>query len=128
MGDGMKLQRYIHHTVTHDDWSVSCTTGHGIVGAILNVHRHRINGRVLNWKQTMNGVGNGTLFPSTEAARQWAFDHGYTKLYFTHADLRIRRKAEAYRYTFTNGHRQLRDEALNWYGAQPDMRSEPISD
>ena len=91
----MKLIKYIHTTVTHDDWSVSCTTGGGIDGAILNVHRHRIAGRQLNWKQTMNGLGNGRLFPSTESAWQWAFDHGYTKIYFTHADLRARRKSTA---------------------------------
>ena len=123
----MKLIKYVHTTVVQDDWSVSYTTGHGIDGAILSVRRHRLAGRELNWKQTMHGIGNGRLFPSGDAAMQWAFDHGYTCLYFTHADLRARRKADAHKYTFSNGYRQLRDETPNWYGAQSDMRSEPVS-
>ena len=123
----MKLSRYTHHTVTQGDWCVSLTTGSGIDGAILSVHRHRLAGRELNWKQTMSGLGNGRLFPSADVAWQWAFDHGYTRLYFTHADLRARRKAYAHKYTFSNGYRQLRDDTPNWYGAQSDMRSEPMT-
>lgn len=92
----MTLIRYTHRTVTQGDWSVSCTTGTGITGAILNVSRHRLGGRELTWKRIMHGFGNGRLFPSTEAASQFAFDHGYTQLYFTHPTLRARRKASPF--------------------------------
>jgi hypothetical protein len=96
----MKLIKYVHRTVVHDDFSVSCHTGSNIKGAILHVRRHRIGGRELNWKQTMSGLGNERLFPSTDAAWQFAFDHGYTKLYFTHSDLRTKRLAAGKNYPY----------------------------
>jgi len=92
----MKLIKYVHTTVTQGDWCVSCTTGSGIDGAILNLSRHRIHGKELPYNKLMYGFGHKKLFPSTELAFQWAFDHGYLMLYFTHGDLRARRKARAF--------------------------------
>ncbi len=91
----MRLIRYIHRTVTQGEWGVSCSTGSGINGAILNVYRARFNGRELPYDKWMKGFGDGKTFPTTEAASQWAFDHGYLQLYFTAPDLRARRKATA---------------------------------
>jgi hypothetical protein len=91
----MRLIRYIHRTVTQGDWGVSCSTGHGIKGAILHVYRARFNGRELPYDRWMKGFGDGKNFPTTEAASQWAFDHGYLQLYFAAPDLRARRKAMA---------------------------------
>ena len=91
----MKLIQYVHRTVTQGEWGVSSTTGHGIKGAILSLYRARFNGRELPYDRWMHGFGDGELFPSTEAAYQWAFDHGYLQLYFTAPDLRARRKAMA---------------------------------
>lgn len=91
----MKLIQYVHRTVTQGEWGVSCSTGTGIKGAILHVYRARFAGRELKYDQWMKGYGDGMSFPSTEAASQWAFDHGYLQLYFTDPDLRARRKALA---------------------------------
>jgi hypothetical protein len=91
----MKLIRYVHRTVTQGDWGVSCSTGTGINGAILHLYRSRIGSHELKYDQWMRGFGDGKLFPSTEDASQWAFDHGYLQLYFTDPDLRARRKASA---------------------------------
>jgi hypothetical protein len=92
----MKLIRYTHRTVTYGDWSVSCMTGTGIEGAILNVSRHRIRGVELTWNRLVSGFGDGRLFPSTEDAMQFAYDHGYLQLYFTHPDLRAKRIAHPF--------------------------------
>ena len=91
----MRLRRYIHPVVTWGDWGVSCRTGDSIDGAILSIHRSRIRGKNLPINKWLCGNGDGRLFPSIEAAWQWAFDHGYLQLYFTHADLRARRKQYA---------------------------------
>ena len=88
----MKLVKYAHRTVTQGDWSVSCTTGSHIHGAILHLSRARVDGKDLPFGKWLKGFGDGRLFPNTDAANQWAFDHGYLQLYFTHADLRARRK------------------------------------
>jgi hypothetical protein len=59
------------------------------------LHRSRIHGKNLPFDKWLRGNGDRRLFPSKEAADQWAFDHGYLQLYFTHADLRARRKQYA---------------------------------
>jgi len=87
----MRINRHIHPLVTQGDWCVSCTTGDRIDGAILHLHRSRIHGKELPWGTWLHGNGDGRLFPSREAAWQWAFDHGYLQHYFTHPDLRMRR-------------------------------------
>ena len=89
----MKLIKYVHRTVTYGDWGVSCTTGSGINGAILNLYRARIAGQDIPVSKWLKGFGDGRLFPDMEAAQQWAFDHGYTQIYYTHPDLRAKRKA-----------------------------------
>jgi hypothetical protein len=87
----MKINRKDHQLVTQGDWGVSKTTGAHINGAILHLYRSRIHGKNLPVGKWMHGNGNGRLFPSMEAADQWAFDHGYLQRYFTHPDLRQRR-------------------------------------
>jgi hypothetical protein len=93
----MKLNRRNHRIVTQGEWGVSCTTGSHIQGAILHLYRSRINGVQLPPRKWLKGFGDGRLFASKEAADQWAFDHGYTQLYFTSPDLRARRKAAGLR-------------------------------
>ena len=97
----MHLKRYRHVVVTWGDWCVSYHTGHGIDGAILNVFRHRIAGKYLGSRQWAHGYGNDRLFPDTESAKHWAFDHGYLQLYFTAPDLRARRKERAHNPKYT---------------------------
>ena len=58
----------------------------------LNVYRSRIAGKDLPVSKWMRGFGDGRIFPSYDAAFQFAFDHGYTMLYFTEPDLRAKRK------------------------------------
>ena len=93
----MRLIKYVHNIVAQDNWSVSLTTGSGIYGAILNVHCYRIGNHELTYKQSMHGYGDGRLFPTSEAAWRFAYDHGYTQLYFTSPDLRAKRVIRAYR-------------------------------
>ena len=93
----MKLIQYVHRTVTQGDWGVSCSTGDSIKGAILHLYRSRIGDHELKYDQWMRGFGDGKIFPTTEAASQWAFDHGYLQLYFTAPDLRARRKSDSLR-------------------------------
>ena len=88
----MTLKPYTHTTVTQDGWSVSCTTGSRINGAILSLRRFRIAGRDMGCNGT-RGYGDGRLFASRQAAWQWAFDHGYIRLHFTDPETRARRKA-----------------------------------
>lgn len=90
----MKLKKYVHQTVTQGDWGVSCQTGTGINGAILSVYRPRISGKDLPVDKWFRGFGDGRLFPSSDAAYQFAFDHGYLRLFF-YPELRARRKARA---------------------------------
>lgn len=92
----MKMRRGIHPVCTQDDWAVSKTTGHSIDGAILHVRRFRMHGKNLPFDKHLRGNGDGCLFPSLESADQWAFDHGYLQLYFTHPETRARRKANAF--------------------------------
>lgn len=101
----MKLVKYVHRTVTQGDWSVGCMTGHGIKGAQLNVFRSRVHGKSLPVDKWMRGWGDGQLFPSTDAAMQWAFDHGYLRLFF-YPELRARRKERAkdQRFIVVSGH------------------------
>lgn len=67
-------------TVTQGKWSVSVTTGTGIRGAILNVKRHFEPKRDGVSKYIMaKGDADGMLFPTTEAASEYAFEHGYTQ-------------------------------------------------
>ena len=87
----MKINRKIHPLVTQGGRAVSKTTGDSIDGAILHLHRSRIAGKELPWGRWLTGNGDRRLFPTREAADQWAFDHGYLQLYFTHPDLRMRR-------------------------------------
>jgi hypothetical protein len=87
----MVINRKIHRLVTQNDWAVSKTTGDGIDGAILHLHRSRIHGKELPWGRWMRGNGDGRLFPSREAADQWAYDHGYLQLFFTAPELRMSR-------------------------------------
>lgn len=83
------------NAVTQGEWSVSCTTGHGIEGAILSVVLPRIAGRELPADKWLRGFGDGRAFPSSDAAFQFAFEHGYLKEYFTSPDLRADRKKRA---------------------------------
>jgi len=85
------MRRHIHPVVTWGDWMVSKHTGDSIDGAILHVRRLRIHGKNLPFDKPLRGNGDGRLFPSNEAADQWAYDHGYLQLYFTAPDLRMRR-------------------------------------
>lgn len=94
----MKLSNRSHRTVTNDQWGVSCTTGTGINGAILHVYRSRIRDIELPYKKWMHGMGDGKLFPNEDLAFQWAFDHGYLKLYFTSPSLRAHRIKSAAKY------------------------------
>ena len=90
----MKLIQYVHRTVTYGDWGVSCTGSY--TGTItLNVYRSRIAGKDLPVSKWMRGFGDGRIFPSYDAAFQFAFEHGYTMLYFTEPELRAKRKREA---------------------------------
>lgn len=91
----MKLVKYLHQTVTQGDWNVGGTTGHGINGYLLDVFRATVAGKRLPVDKWMHPLGAGLLFPDSESAHQWAFDHGYLQLYFTSADLRARRKERA---------------------------------
>jgi hypothetical protein len=93
----MKLTKHKHKTVTQGEWGVGFTTGDGIEGVHLSVYRFRVNGKELRGGLMLRGDGYGRMFPDMESARQWAFDHGYTQLYFSHPDLRARRKASATR-------------------------------
>jgi hypothetical protein len=70
---------------------VSKHTGDSIDGAILHVRRLRIHGKNLPFDKPLRGNGDGRLFPSNEAADQWAYDNGYFQLYFTAPDLRMSR-------------------------------------
>jgi hypothetical protein len=96
----MRLKKYQHVTVTWGDWCVSTRTGDGIDGAILSVFRHHIHGKALAPCQWAYGYGDGRLFPDTESATQWAFDHGYLQLYFIASDLRARRKANGWMHEY----------------------------
>ena len=82
-------------TCTYGDWGVSCTTGSGINGAILHIYRARIGKIDLPVSKWLKGYGDGRLFESTDAAWDWAFSHGYLKLYFTSSHLRARAKSRA---------------------------------
>jgi hypothetical protein len=93
----MKLHPHVYRTVTQGDWGVSCTTGTGIKGAILNVSRSRIAGVSLPVSKWFRGFGDGRLFDSTESAYQFAYDHGYIQLYYTAPGLRQARKDRATR-------------------------------
>lgn len=56
-------------------WSVSATTGTGIAGAVLNVHRWRAGER---FRPGAGGDLDGRAFPSLEAANAAAVQAGYT--------------------------------------------------
>lgn len=88
----MKLIRYVHTTVTYGDWGVSTTGSYGN-GVILNLYRSRIAGKDIPVSKWLRGFGDGRKFSNHETAMQFAFEHGYLMLYYTHPDLRARRKA-----------------------------------
>ena len=79
--------------VTAGRWGVSCTTGDGITGAVLNVYiappAHNPRGPF------RYGDANGRTFPSVDAARAFAWERGYLQPHYS--SLRARRKAEARR-------------------------------
>lgn len=65
--------------------SVSSTSGTGINGAILHVSRY-----YPNVPNTFGGKGrfkacdcDGMLFPSSDAAHQFAFERGYTRVFIS---------------------------------------------
>lgn len=69
-------------TVTQGRWSVSVTTGTGIEGAILNVARHFEPGRDgVSRYIIAKGDADGMLFASSDEARAFAFERGYTQPY-----------------------------------------------
>lgn len=75
--------------------SVSCTTGAGINGAILHVSRHY---PTLRNQWGGRGVSkpldcDGMHFATCEAAHKFARERGYTREFFTPADLRARHVA-----------------------------------
>lgn len=63
-------------TVARDGWSVSTTTGSGIEGAVLHVRKRRGD-------RMPGGDHDGRIFPSSDAAFAWAFEHGYTEVFRT---------------------------------------------
>lgn len=86
--------------VTQGNWSVSCTTGDGIQGAILSVLLPKIAGRDLPVDKRLRGFGHGRTFASSEAAFQFALEHGYLQQYFTAPELRAQRKESAKKQRF----------------------------
>ena len=92
----MKLSRN-QKSVTNGPWSVSCTTGTDIQGAILRVARH-IGQRIYP------GDADGRLFASSDVAFQFAFERGYTKQFVTpwcsHCRTEHQRKGAYYRPDF----------------------------
>lgn len=67
-------------TVTQGQWSVSCTTGYGIDGAILHVFKSRTIG---NRHIFQNGQANGLHFANSDLAFDFAFERGYLQEYFS---------------------------------------------
>lgn len=66
-------------TTVNDNFSVSCTTGSGIQGAILNVGR--LPSRILEGKWIIPCALDGQQFPSSAAAFAAAEAHGYLGRY-----------------------------------------------
>lgn len=60
-------------------WNVSCTTGHGIKGALLNVFRADM---LLRGQRFGVYAVKDKPFPNTDAANDWALQHGYLQEYF----------------------------------------------
>lgn len=67
-------------TVTRDNWSVSCTTGSDIKGAVLNVGKHYL---LSSEYKIRRGDGDGRLFPNSDAAWAFALERGYTQQFVT---------------------------------------------
>jgi hypothetical protein len=62
-------------TVVTSGWNVAAVTSSAWQGARLSVFRGFWRGR------PRYGEGEGRRFPTSEAAWQWAFEHGYTREY-----------------------------------------------
>lgn len=60
--------------VTNLDYRVSTLTGSDIVGALLDVYTVTEGGKI---EYTVKAKP----FPTREEAREWAFNHGYLKVY-----------------------------------------------
>jgi hypothetical protein len=71
------------NTVTRGDWSVGCTSPrydaqyNVLPGVVLSIFK--IHGRIFQY-----GEGNGRVFPNTDAAYSWAYEHGFLQP-FVHA-------------------------------------------
>lgn len=83
-------------TVRYDNISVSCTTGSGIEGAILNVIHHYPGLRDVKtgFNTKMKAADcNGMRFADRDVAMAFAYERGYLKPYFTQPEMRTSRKA-----------------------------------
>jgi hypothetical protein len=89
-------------SVTWGPFAVSTTSGAGIEGCTLNVRRQievsEACARRHGYHETSTGGKRRISLPvvrrpfaSHDAARQWAFVHGYIQRYFTDPELRARR-------------------------------------
>jgi len=69
--------------VTVGEWRVSTITGHGIDGANLNVYRIVPCERTPDhpYPQRFVYAAKDMPFPTTEAARRWAWQNGYLQPY-----------------------------------------------
>lgn len=69
--------------VTRGDWSVGCTYPRYdsqfnlLPGVILSICKLRDGGKF------QYGEGNGRVFPNTEQAYNWAFEHGFLQPFVT---------------------------------------------
>jgi hypothetical protein len=71
--------------VTSPGWSVSCTTGTGISGAILSVYRYfpQMRNSLGGHGRSVPGDHHGRVFPSSAAANAFALKHGYLQEFRT---------------------------------------------
>lgn len=74
----IRSQSAPHGYCAADGWAVSHTTGSGIAGARVSVHRWRKDQR---WRPGAGGDLDGRLYPSADAARAAQVQAGYVTPY-----------------------------------------------